>query len=75
MALMQKHEKNGGIAGVEDLDRWPVDSDAFEFLSAASTETIESLKKVKPPEPVISHPLNISKQVLAPSCYSKISTH
>jgi hypothetical protein len=75
MALMQKHEKDRGVAGVEDLDRWPVDSDAFEFLLAASTETIESLKKVKPPETVTSHPLNITKQFLAPSCYSKISTH
>lgn len=47
MALMQKHEKDVGIAGVNDLNQWPVDSDAFGFLSAASTEPIESLRKVK----------------------------
>ncbi|CAP91096.1 Pc13g00270 [Penicillium rubens Wisconsin 54-1255] len=45
MALMQKHEKDVGIAGVNDLNQWPVDSDAFGFLSAASTEPIESLRK------------------------------
>ncbi|KAJ5775841.1 uncharacterized protein N7511_000852 [Penicillium nucicola] len=61
MALMQKHEKDGGITGVEDLDRWPVDSDAFAFLAAASTETIDSLKMVKPSVSDISHSLDMTE--------------
>lgn len=47
MALMQKYEKDAGIIGVDDLSRWPVDSDAVGFLSAVSTGSIESLRKVQ----------------------------
>lgn len=47
MELMQTYDKNDGVVGVDDLDRWPVDSDAFGFLStASSTVTIEALKQV-----------------------------
>lgn len=45
MCLMQKYEKDKGIIGVDDLERWPVGSDAFEFLSA--TSSISSLKDLK----------------------------
>lgn len=39
--------KDDGVVGVDDVDRWPVDSDAFGFLSALSTtKSIESLKEV-----------------------------
>jgi hypothetical protein len=47
MQLMQKCEKEEGVFGIEDLDRWPVDSYAFGFLSATvSTNSIASLQKV-----------------------------
>ena len=37
------------MVGVNDLDRWPVDSDAFGFLSAvSSTVSIEALEQVSP---------------------------
>ncbi|KAJ6018497.1 hypothetical protein N7522_001961 [Penicillium canescens] len=46
MEVMQKYVKDDGMVGVDDVDRWPVDSDAFGFLSALSTaKSIESLKK------------------------------
>ena len=32
MELMQTYNKNDGVVGVDDLVRWPVDSDAFGFL-------------------------------------------
>ncbi|KAJ5642592.1 hypothetical protein N7490_006592 [Penicillium lividum] len=44
--LMQKFDKEEGVAGVDDLDRWSVDSDAVRFLSAtATTVSIDSLKE------------------------------
>lgn len=50
MELMQKYVKDDGMVGVDDVDRWPVDSDAFGFLSAISTtESIETLKQVSVP--------------------------
>ncbi|KAJ6114206.1 hypothetical protein N7512_007651 [Penicillium capsulatum] len=46
MEVMQKYVKDDGMVGVDDVERWPVDSDAFEFLSTLSTtESIESLKE------------------------------
>ncbi|CAG7970983.1 unnamed protein product [Penicillium salamii] len=44
MELMQKYEKDAGVAGVDDLNRWPVGSDTFGFLSAASTKSLASLR-------------------------------
>lgn len=50
MELMQKYVKDDGMVGIDDVSRWPVDSDAFAFLSAISaTESIESLKQVTVP--------------------------
>ena len=47
MELMQTYDKNDGVVGVDDLDRWPVDSDAVGFLSTvSSTVAIEELKQV-----------------------------
>ncbi|CAG8316469.1 Tyrosine-protein kinase, receptor ROR, subgroup [Penicillium camemberti] len=46
MEIMQKYVKDDGMVGVDDVDRWPVDSDAFGFLSALSTaKSIDSLKE------------------------------
>ncbi|KAF3004519.1 hypothetical protein E8E15_001273 [Penicillium rubens] len=46
MQLMQKFDKEEGVAGVDDLERWPVNSNAVRFLSAtATTVSIESLKE------------------------------
>lgn len=42
---MQKYDKDKGIIGVNDLDRWPIDSAAVGFLSA--TETAGSIKSLR----------------------------
>ncbi|KAL1983542.1 hypothetical protein VTN96DRAFT_10281 [Rasamsonia emersonii] len=45
MELMQKYVKDDGVIGVDDVERWPVDSDAVGFLSATtSAGSIEELK-------------------------------
>ena len=47
MELMQTYDKNDGVIGVDDLDHWPVDSDAFGFLSTvSSTVSIDVLEQV-----------------------------
>ncbi|CAP94153.1 Pc16g14830 [Penicillium rubens Wisconsin 54-1255] len=45
MRLMQKYDKDQGVVGVDDLERWPIDSAAVEFLSA--TETAESIRSLR----------------------------
>ncbi|OQE59987.1 hypothetical protein PENNAL_c0321G03078, partial [Penicillium nalgiovense] len=45
MRLMQKYDKDQGVVGVNDLERWPIDSAAVDFLSA--TETAESIKSLR----------------------------
>ncbi|KAJ6093637.1 hypothetical protein N7499_002968 [Penicillium canescens] len=37
MRLMQKYDKDEGVVGVNDLERWPIDSAAVDFLSATET--------------------------------------
>jgi hypothetical protein len=47
MELMQKYTKDDGAVGVDDLRRWPSDSDAVGFLSATtSAASASELKKV-----------------------------
>ncbi|KAJ5769734.1 uncharacterized protein N7511_001785 [Penicillium nucicola] len=41
MRLMQKFDKDDGVVGVNDLERWPIGSAAVDFLSA--TETARSI--------------------------------
>jgi hypothetical protein len=49
MQLMQKCGKEASIIGVEDLERWPIESAAVGFLSASGTAaSLETLKKVSP---------------------------
>ena len=43
MEFMQTYDKNDGVVGVDDLDRWPVDSDAS---TVSSTLSIEALKQM-----------------------------
>ncbi|KAJ6118318.1 hypothetical protein N7471_013785 [Penicillium samsonianum] len=45
MRLMQKCDKDEGVVGVNDLERWPIDSAAVGFLSA--TETAGSIKSLR----------------------------
>ncbi|CDM29930.1 Protein kinase-like domain [Penicillium roqueforti FM164] len=45
MQLMQKFDKDQGVVGVIDLERWPIDSAAVGFLSA--TETAGSIKSLR----------------------------
>jgi hypothetical protein len=48
MELMQKYAKDDGAVGVEDLSRWPSDSDAVGFLSeTTSASCVTQLIKVK----------------------------
>ena len=45
--LMQKYENDSGIIGVEDMNRWPADSEAVNFLSmTTSAGSVDELKKV-----------------------------
>ncbi len=44
MELMQKHIKEDEVVGIENLDRWPSDSAAVEFLSA--TTSVSSAKEL-----------------------------
>ena len=47
MELMQKYPKEDGAIGIENLNRWSVDSQAVRFLSmTTSAESVEELKKV-----------------------------
>lgn len=47
MQLMQKYDKADGTIGVDDLQRWPMDSAAKGFLSASgSAVSLEVLKQV-----------------------------
>ena len=65
MELMQTYDKNDGVVGVDDLDRWPVDSDAFEFLSTvSSTVAIEALKQVSQFSVKSSYPGSLSTDLL-----------
>jgi hypothetical protein len=50
MRLMQKYDKDQGVVGVNDLERWPIDSAAVGFLSATETAgSIKSLRDVSSP--------------------------
>lgn len=47
MELMQKYVKEDGAIGIDDLYRWPSESEAVEFLSATTSSTsAEELLKV-----------------------------
>ena len=47
MELIQKYVKDDGVVGVDDLQRWPSDSDAVGFLLATTyTSSISQLKTV-----------------------------
>ena len=48
MQLMQKYALDNGAVGIENLDRWPSDCDAVDFLSATtSASSVDDLIKVK----------------------------
>jgi len=40
MLLMQKYTLNNGSVGVEDLQRWPLDSDAALFLAMTTSAAL-----------------------------------
>ena len=47
MELMQKYTKDNGAVGVDDLRRWPSNSDAVGFLLATTSASLAGeLKKV-----------------------------
>uniref|UniRef100_A0A093VPY0 Serine/threonine-protein kinase CST20 n=1 Tax=Talaromyces marneffei PM1 TaxID=1077442 RepID=A0A093VPY0_TALMA len=53
MELMEKNAKKKGTTGVNDLKRWPVDSNAVKFLAAIdSVSTVDELRKVRCLQPV-----------------------
>jgi hypothetical protein len=46
MQLMQSYEMGDGIIGVDNIDRWPLDSEAFGFLEATSSaQSVDALMK------------------------------
>ncbi|KAL4912613.1 hypothetical protein BDW62DRAFT_194192 [Aspergillus aurantiobrunneus] len=46
MQLMQSYEMDDGIIGVDNIDRWPLDSEAFVFLEATSSaQSVDALMK------------------------------
>lgn len=49
MLLMQKYTKDNGAVGVDNVERWPVDSDAALFfvmtISAASVDELMEVSK------------------------------
>jgi hypothetical protein len=48
MELMEKKYEENGAAGVRDLQRWPMDSDAVEFLAVTtSASSVDELIKVR----------------------------
>lgn len=48
MLLMQKYHSNNGDLGIEDTQRWPLDSDAVQFLTELSAEKpVQKLMKVR----------------------------
>ncbi|KAL4862078.1 hypothetical protein BDV12DRAFT_190663 [Aspergillus spectabilis] len=49
MRLMQKYEKNDGLLGIDNMDRWPLDSLSVGFLT--SVESADSVKALE------QHPL------------------
>jgi hypothetical protein len=52
MELMQKHVKGDGAVGVDDLRRWPSDSNAVGFLSeTTSASSVIELMKVNQASP------------------------
>lgn len=47
MRLMQKYEKDDGLIGVDDVERWPLDSHAVGFLTiTSSARSFETLQQV-----------------------------
>jgi hypothetical protein len=45
--LMQKYTKSNGAKGIDNVDRWSMDSLAFQFLLKTDTaESVDELKEV-----------------------------
>jgi hypothetical protein len=45
--LMQKYTKSNGAKGIDNVDRWSMDSLAFQFLLRTDTaESVDELKEV-----------------------------
>lgn len=48
MELMQKYAKDDGAIGIENLNRWPANSEPVRFLSmTTSAESVEELQQVR----------------------------
>ena len=66
MELMQTYDKHDGVVGVDDLERWPVDSDAFGFLSTvSSTASIEALEQVSQFSVEFSYPGSLGSELIS----------
>ncbi|KAJ5778365.1 hypothetical protein N7520_001611 [Penicillium odoratum] len=48
MLLMQKCDKGDGAIGVDDLERWPIESAAVDFLSASGATASMDVLKMHP---------------------------
>lgn len=50
--LMQKYPKENGVIGIENVDRWPSDSEAVKFLSMIEANVpVHTLLQVSPQIP------------------------
>lgn len=48
MELMQNYDKDDGLRGIDDVNRWPVESWPFKFLEATTIAvSVEQLKHVR----------------------------
>jgi hypothetical protein len=48
MLLMQKYHSDNGDLGIKDTQRWPLDSDAVQFLTETSAaKPVQVLMKVR----------------------------
>ncbi|KAJ6102605.1 hypothetical protein N7486_005032 [Penicillium sp. IBT 16267x] len=72
MEVMQKDVKDCGVIGIENLERWPVDSNAFKFLSAISTtKTIDALKE----QPLVSKKYRLKGELILLARSVLLSAH
>ena len=68
MELMQKYAKDDGAIGIDNLNRWPADSEAVKFLSmttsAASIEELKKVSKVRPEKQTLTGEARITQAVM-----------
>ncbi|KAH8689290.1 hypothetical protein BGW36DRAFT_308338 [Talaromyces proteolyticus] len=71
MELMEKKYEENGAAGVRDLQRWPMHSDAVEFLAVTtSASSVDELIK----QPLIQKHQNSRKTLIGIARFAMVTT-